>query len=94
MSPAFRGRAPRRGEGARGPRRIDRALGATLAEREQRGFEWNLPFLVRLLEEHLGRARAALGSEAAAAAEAEGRALPFEDAVEEAVHASSVAETT
>jgi len=49
---------------------------------------------MRLLDEHLGRARAALGSEAAAAAEAEGRGLPFECAVEEAVQAWSVAETT
>jgi len=44
--------------------------------------------------QHLGRARAALGSKAAAAAEAEGRALPFEHAFEEAVQPRFVAETT
>jgi predicted ATPase/class 3 adenylate cyclase len=71
-----------------------RIFGATLAERERRGLEWNLPFWTRLLDEYLARARAALGSAAAAAAEAEGRGLPFEHAVEEAVQAWSVAEMT
>ncbi len=71
-----------------------RIFGATLAERERRGLEWGVPSWAQLLDEHLGRARAALGSEAAAAAEAEGRTLPFERAVEEAVRVWSVAETT
>jgi predicted ATPase/class 3 adenylate cyclase len=66
-----------------------RIFGATLAERGRRGLEWNLPFWMRLLDEHLGRARAALGPAAADAAEAEGHALPFERAVEEAVQAWS-----
>ncbi len=68
-----------------------RIFGATLAERERRGLEWNIPSWVQLLEEHLGRARADLGSKAAAAAEAEGRALPFEHAFDEAVQPSTVA---
>jgi len=71
-----------------------RIFGATVAERERRGLEWNIPSWVQLLEQHLGRARAALGSKAAAAAEAEGRALPFEHAFEEAVQPRFVAETT
>jgi len=75
-------------------KRALRIFGATLAERERHGLEWNIPSWVQLLEEHLGRARAALGSKAAAAAEAEGRALPFERALDEALHPRTVAETT
>ena len=53
-----------------------------------------LPFWTRLQEEHFGRARAALGPEASAAADGEGRALPFELVVKDAVKASAVADTT
>ena len=59
--------------------------------RERRGAALALPFWARLQEEHIGGARDALGPEAAAAAEAEGRALPFERAVEDATQAWSTA---
>jgi hypothetical protein len=90
VSPGFSGEGWHR-TGVGGAQRLisaERALrifGATLAERERRGIEWGIPSWAQLLDEHLGRARAAVGSEAAAAAEAEGRALPFERAVEETV---------
>jgi len=61
---------------------------------EQRGAVLALPFWTRLQEEHFGRARTALGPEASAAADAEGRALPFELVVKDAVKASTVADTT
>jgi len=50
-------------------------------ERERRGAMIVIAFWSRLLDEHLGRARAALGPEAAATAEAAGRELPLELAV-------------
>jgi predicted ATPase/class 3 adenylate cyclase len=66
-----------------------RLAGAAFAERERSGDEWVLPFWTRLQDEHFGRARGALGPALAAAVEAEGRALAFERAVEDATRAVS-----
>jgi tetratricopeptide (TPR) repeat protein len=73
-----------------------RLAGVASAEKERdrarRGAAQVIPFWTRLLDEHLGRAREALGREAAAAAEAQGRSTPFERAVDEVIGARAVGE--
>ncbi len=63
--------------------------GAVEAEYERIGSTLRVRFWDGLLAEHLGSAREALGAENAARAWATGRALPFDDAVEGALHAAA-----
>jgi len=62
-----------------------RLAAAAVAEQERIGTDVHMRFWDALLERHLGAARRSLAAEAAGRAEAEGRMLPFESAVAQAL---------